>query len=306
MGDSIFAGNKGSCVARSSLSPEGVANVRSDTIWYLDIADMANLGGQIDLVFDLSVLGLTASGHANDYVLLWRSGQSGQFYEIATADSATGTAVVFEHISVDTTATAAQIQSNEGVINEGYFKIGENDTGAPEYQRVEVTGNTVDLVFDEYLDEIATPDATAFTVEVNGSSRTVSNVLMKGQHVALTFDGSTVTSDSDVVTVSYTVPTSGAVLQDVAGNNMATISNIIIGSEGDDISTGISGDDIFIGNGGDKLDLSGLLEGYISGDDLSQYIQVSDDGTSTTLNIDKNGGGDNFGTRAHDHLRKCC
>lgn len=57
--------------------------------------------------------------------------------------------------------------------------------------------------------------------------------------------------------------------------------------------------DFTVGDDGDQLDLSDLLIDYTSGDDLSEYIEVLGgdvDGGDVTLNIDKDGGGDDFGS----------
>ncbi|MFD2665011.1 retention module-containing protein [Halomonas halophila] len=92
--------------------------------------------------------------------------------------------------------------------------------------------------------------------------------------------------------------------------------DLLVGGAGDDILTGGLGADVFAWNLGDegssatpaedtvtdfttgifgtdanadKLDLSDLLSGMQDGEDLSSYIQATDDGTNTTLHISTSG-----------------
>jgi Ca2+-binding RTX toxin-like protein len=89
----------------------------------------------------------------------------------------------------------------------------------------------------------------------------------------------------------------------------------LLGGTGDDTVSGGSGADVFrwgsetsagetdtltdfqTGAGGDVLDLSALLSGVAAGDDgdeLDAYLNVTFDGTSTTVAIDANGDGSGF------------
>jgi Ca2+-binding RTX toxin-like protein len=89
----------------------------------------------------------------------------------------------------------------------------------------------------------------------------------------------------------------------------------IIGGTGDDTLSGGSGADVFrwgsetsagetdiltdfeTGAGGDVLDLSALLSGVAAGDDgdeLDAYLDITFDGTNTTVAIDANGDGSGF------------
>lgn len=96
-GDAIFAGYKGLGSSTDDL-PNGVANVRSDTVRYFDTTDTATVGGKVNLGFDLAKLGLEVTTNSSDYVLLCRSNQTGQFYQIAVADSITGSSISFDKI----------------------------------------------------------------------------------------------------------------------------------------------------------------------------------------------------------------
>ena len=227
-GDSVFAGNKGVGSSTADL-PSGIANMRSDTVWYFDATDAATAGGQINLGFDLAKLGLEVTTSSSDYVLLWRSTQTGQFYQIAVADSITDSSISFDGIEVDTSASAGTIQTSTDKINDGYFTVGVKDDLAPEYQSAEVSGNTVTLTFDEYLNTVVAPDASAFSVDVGGGSRNVTGVAISGKNVVLTIDGAAIT-DGDTVVVNYTKPASGIVLEDTKGNDATSLSNVNVGA----------------------------------------------------------------------------
>ena len=201
------------------------------------------------------------------------------------------------------------------------------DTAGPEYQAAEVSANIVTITFDEDLNSASVPDASAFSVDVAGS-RTVTNVAISGKNVELTIDGAAII-DSDTVTVSYTKPGSGTVLEDSAGNDADSLGSVIVGTSGantlagdanDNIITGNAGNDTLSGGGGndifdynidtdgddritdftigagaeaDKLDLSDLLT-YTASDTLSDFLTVADDGSDVTIAIDANG--DSSGT----------
>ena len=86
-----------------------------------------------------------------------------------------------------------------------------------------VDGATLTLTYDEPLDTGSTPAASAFTVRVAGTARTVSDVSVAGRAVTLTLAAPAVTGDQ-TVTVSYTVPSSNPI-QDIAGNDAAALTN---------------------------------------------------------------------------------
>ena len=252
--------------------PSGVANVRSDTVWYLDATDTATLGGKINLGFDLAKLGLEVTT-SSDYVLLWRSNQTGQFYQIAVADSITDSSISFDGIEVDTSASAGTIQTSTDKINDGYFTVGVKDDLAPEYQSAEVSGNTVTLTFDEYLNTVAAPDASAFNVDVGGG-RNVTGVAISGKNVVLTIDGAAIV-DGDTVNVNYTKPASGIVLEDTQGNDAVSLSNVIVGTSGVNTITGTSGDDLIVGNeGADALIGNGGVDTLITIQRLMVMIRL--------------------------------
>ena len=98
------------------------------------------------------------------------------------------------------------------------------ETVAPAPSSAAVDGATLTITFSEALDTAQTPDKSAFTVNVAGSSRGVDTVSVSGSAVTLTLV--TAVSSEDAVTVDYTAPSdeSAVRLQDLAGNAAASFS----------------------------------------------------------------------------------
>ena len=83
-----------------------------------------------------------------------------------------------------------------------------NNTGqGPTYQSATVDGATLDMRFNQRLDETSVPAASVFTVTVGSDTRTVSSVAVSQRKVTLTL-ASAVTS-GDAVKVRYTRPLDG-------------------------------------------------------------------------------------------------
>ena len=103
-----------------------------------------------------------------------------------------------------------------------------------------MNGATVTLTYNEALDPASTPVTTAFAVKVNDVARGISGVAISGSVVTLTLASPVVTGNT--VTVGYTKPVSGAVLQDVAGNDAMTIVPQTVTNNtggGDDTAAGV-------------------------------------------------------------------
>ena len=96
-----------------------------------------------------------------------------------------------------------------------------SDTTAPTLTTATVNGASLVLTYDEALDTGSTPAASAYTVTVAGSQRTVSSVAVSGSAVTLTL--SSAVTDGQAVTVSYTAGTDP--VQDAAGNDAAALSD---------------------------------------------------------------------------------
>ena len=89
--------------------------------------------------------------------------------------------------------------------------------------RLDSYNSWVNLTYDEELDESSKPAGTAFTVNVNGAGKTP-DVEIQDNVVTLSIAG--ILGPSDVVTVSYTVPSgpTATPIKDSAGNNAADFS----------------------------------------------------------------------------------
>ena len=96
------------------------------------------------------------------------------------------------------------------------------DTTAPTFMSAEVDGDELVIRFNETLIGSKTPAASAFAVLAADSAVTVSTVTVSGATVTLRL--ATAVAVGDTVTVAYTKPTSGDVLQDLGANEVATFS----------------------------------------------------------------------------------
>ena len=105
------------------------------------------------------------------------------------------------------------------------------ETVAPTLSAASVDGPTLAITFDEALDTDETPDKSAFSVTVAGSSRGVDTVSVSGSGVTLTLV--TAVTAGDAVTVDYTAPAddSAVGLQDLAGNAAASFSGLDAGND---------------------------------------------------------------------------
>ena len=142
-------------------------------------------------------------------------------------------------------------------------------------RRPVANGDTLELVFSEALDETETPPASAFTVRVNRSRRTVSNVSLDGSKVSLTL-GSALNA-GDRASVKYYFDTT--YLQDLRGNLAypilttsvfnATPETTVSDPQGPDVSSlalgSDPGSDGFY-TGGDNIDVTVTFSDNVSVD----------------------------------------
>ena len=98
------------------------------------------------------------------------------------------------------------------------------ETVPPAPSAATVDGATLAITFGEPLDAGRTPDKSAFSVTVVGSSRGVDTAAVSGSVVTLTLVTAVIAGDT--VTVDYTAPADAAAnrLQDLAGNAAASFS----------------------------------------------------------------------------------
>ncbi len=107
-------------------------------------------------------------------------------------------------------------QGNLPVATGTYTVTNRTDT-APVVSSAAVNGAALAITFDQALDAASTPAASAFTVSVGGSARTVSNVALSGKVATLTL--ATAVIHSDAVTVQYAPPSANA-LRDATNNQV--------------------------------------------------------------------------------------
>ena len=116
----------------------------------------------------------------------------------------------------DTSANLAAAFSNYSVNN-------ITDNTPPTISVATVDRDTLVLRYNEPLDSGSTPAASAFTVEVDGSSVAIlSTVVISRLEVSLTL--ASAVSRSDDVTISYTAPSTNP-LQDESGNDAGSLSD---------------------------------------------------------------------------------
>ncbi|MBA5249182.1 MAG: calcium-binding protein, partial [Gammaproteobacteria bacterium] len=149
--------------------------------------------------------------------------------------------------------------------------------------------NLLIINFNESLNPAA-PDKSTFTV----TGKTIISTAISGNILTLTLDS---LSTTEVVTFSYTKPSSGNTLKDTAGNETPNLINyhiggsaadtitgsnaadFITGNSGDDILTGGEGNDTLIGGDGDDILIGGLGHDTLTGGagkDIFKFDRILD------------------------------
>jgi hypothetical protein len=108
---------------------------------------------------------------------------------------------------------------------------GGGDTTPPSTTSVTVENaepNKVLIAYGETLDSGSVPATSAYTVKVNGTTRTTSAVSITGANVKVTFGGAAVVS-TDSITLDYVVPGTSPI-QDAAGNDAAALTAVTVGN----------------------------------------------------------------------------
>ena len=98
------------------------------------------------------------------------------------------------------------------------------DTIAPVFGAAAVNGATLTMTYNEAINGAAAPQASSFSVVVDGAAVDVNAVAVAGQAVTLTLASAVLAGD--VVLVSYTDPTTGndaLAIQDLAGNDAVSV-----------------------------------------------------------------------------------
>lgn len=115
-GDYILAGHStftNSQITYDVLGMSGTNNARWERIWYLDITNTGT-GIQTNVEFDMSDGGVSpvAISTPSNYVLLYRSGLTGAWSELATSSTIVGDRIIFNGFTF---------------VNDGYYTIGTLD-----------------------------------------------------------------------------------------------------------------------------------------------------------------------------------
>jgi uncharacterized repeat protein (TIGR02059 family) len=126
--------------------------------------------------------------------------------------------VVQQHTPTMLTASANNIYANAV----------DTDSTAPTIASASVNGLTLTINFSEVIDDPHSPNMPP-VIMVNGVARAISDGAITGATATLTLAAPVVAGD--VVTLSYTDPTSGDdanAIQDLTGNDMASVSNFSV------------------------------------------------------------------------------
>ena len=160
----------------------------------------------------------------------------------ANYGSSTGAALVFAYPVADSEldTDGVSIEANKLSLNGGTIKDGSNNNAVldhdglaadsghkvdgvrPAFLSAAVDGSSLTLTYGEALDEGSRPAPGDFTVEVDGSGRSVSGVSVSGRGVALTLNPAVEHGDTGI-RVSYTPGTNP--IRDAVGNVALGLSN---------------------------------------------------------------------------------
>ncbi len=143
----------------------------------------------------------------------WQNGSGASF---TLSNGSYGSEVQVRQIDQAGNVGAPDINDGEPVIV---------DTVAPQFVSAQVNGASLTLNYDGPLDSLHPAAAGAFTVSVNGSARSVSNVAASGNAATLTL--ASAVASGDTVTIAYSDPTAGDdvnAMQDIAGNDAVSLS----------------------------------------------------------------------------------
>ncbi|MCW8200536.1 hypothetical protein D8B23_19540, partial [Verminephrobacter aporrectodeae subsp. tuberculatae] len=158
---------------------------------------------------------------------------------IASADGKTWTATFTPSANVADTSNTIGVNmsgvrdqagnSATGTIASANYTVDtRSDTTAPEFSSATVNGNELVLTYTEAgtLDPAALAGNAGFTVNTvaGATAITVNSAVVNATAKTVTLTLSRAVASAETVTVSYTKPTSGAVVQDAAGNDAADFS----------------------------------------------------------------------------------
>jgi uncharacterized repeat protein (TIGR02059 family) len=129
------------------------------------------------------------------------------------------------YITIDASAVTDLAGNNfAGILNEYQwtFHTFGSDTTPPTISKLEWSGSTITLSYNEELNIYAVPSTGSFYVTVNGAPRPITGVQVRGEAVYLTLSSPIVAGQQ--VKLSYSKAAVGPI-QDTSGNQAANIAN---------------------------------------------------------------------------------
>ncbi|SFV89520.1 Alkaline phosphatase [hydrothermal vent metagenome] len=162
------------------------------------------------------------------------------------------------------------IGASSGALRYYYNQFFSVDTQAPTVDNItrNADSNLLIVNFNESLNPAA-PDKSAFTV----TGKTIISTAISDNVLTLTLDSLATT---DVITFSYTKPSSGNTLKNTLGNETPNLINYHIGGSAADTITGSNAADIITGNGGDDILTGGDGDDTLSGGEGGDTLKGGD------------------------------
>ncbi|MDE0612783.1 MAG: SwmB domain-containing protein [bacterium] len=154
----------------------------------------------------------------------WKGKQWWFAYEVEEGDlDANGIDIPAGDLALtgDVSTNDCRVIDRSGVLDQGPLSDHRVDGVRPVVNGAQVVHGSLNLTFDEDLDEGSVPAPEAFTVTVDGMDRAVSRVIVGGQTVMLLLSSPVAVGEE--VTVSYAVPKKNPI-QDLARNDADEIN----------------------------------------------------------------------------------
>ena len=181
---------------------------------------------------------------------------------------------------------AVTVQVSDGVNDTQaalVVRVSDVDEVGPVLAHATVDGAVLTLTWDEALDETSTPPAGAFAVTVDGASRAVDSVEVKGRTVTLRLVRPVAAREA--VSASYTVPADPGTdpVRDTAGNAAGGFSGEVV-TNSTAPNTPATGEPVISGTARVGETLTASASGILDADGLANAVfawqWVSNDGTS--------------------------
>lgn len=263
-----------------------------------NVTATAVAGGNIEISFD--DVDETDSG-VTSYSVKRSTSQGGPYSQVSTVtDNESATYNYSDNTASDGTTyyyvvTAIDAAGNES--NNSAEVSATADGTAPTVEAATVNGQNLQIDYSEILNDGSVPAPGDFNIQVNGSSRTVTNVAINGDKVDLTLNPSVVQGDN--VSGSYTAGSNP--IEDQAGNNAANLSGPVTNNTSDStppnapqnvLATAIAGGDIAVSfNDVDEVSGTGVNSYSVKrsanpGGPYSQVGTVTDDESASYMYTD--------------------